>query len=114
MNKFIIKFEKDNRDCDATIEATDRSEAKRKLIQSVGDISIKECYKLGTDTPVPPMLMQYADPEFMCNTCGNKFFTYEKSAQPLDECQVCGQKFGTDWINIHKPMFGERWDKNVQ
>ena len=63
------------------------------------------------DTIKPPMLMQYAEPEFMCKNCGAKFFTWEKSAQPLDKCQFCGQNFGLEWIDKYKPMFRERWDK---
>lgn len=46
------------------------------------------------ETYVKPMLMQYAEPEYMCD-CGYKFYTY--SSKP-NCCSYCGAKF--NWENM--------------
>lgn len=40
---------------------------------------------------IRPMLMQYAEPEYMCD-CGFKFYAYESKPE---FCSFCGIKF--DW-----------------
>ena len=39
-----------------------------------------------------PMLMQLAEPEFMCPKCGFKFYVYDESKRP-DKCEHCNLKF---------------------
>lgn len=42
---------------------------------------------------VTPMLMQYAEPEYMCPNCGNKFYLYDSAPA---KCEVCGSSFVWD------------------
>ena len=41
--------------------------------------------------PIKPMLMQYAEPEYMCIECGVKFYTY--SEEKPTKCKHCGIAF---------------------
>lgn len=41
-----------------------------------------------------PMLMQLAEPEFMCPKCGDKFYIYDVDKKP-NKCGYCGLVF--DW-----------------
>lgn len=41
-----------------------------------------------------PMLMQLAEPEFMCSNCGDKFYIYDVDKKP-NKCGYCGLVF--DW-----------------
>lgn len=47
-----------------------------------------------------PVIMQLAEPEFMCEKCGYKFYVYEWDKRPT-KCE-CGVLF--DW-NIDNPNF---------
>ncbi|HGD0580665.1 TPA: hypothetical protein ACH354_002328 [Clostridium perfringens] len=40
---------------------------------------------------IKPMLMQFAEPEYMCE-CGYKFYTYKNKPK---RCEYCGRRF--DW-----------------
>ena len=39
-----------------------------------------------------PMLMQLAEPEYMCPKCGCKFYVYDKNKRP-NECSHCRVSF---------------------
>jgi DNA-directed RNA polymerase subunit RPC12/RpoP len=39
-----------------------------------------------------PMLMQLAEPEYMCPKCGYKFYVYNKEKRP-NECRHCRVSF---------------------
>ena len=41
-----------------------------------------------------PMLMQLAEPEFMCPKCGDKFYIHDIDKKPI-KCWHCGLVF--DW-----------------
>lgn len=41
-----------------------------------------------------PMLMQYAEPEYMCPKCGYKFYVHDREKRP-NECGYCAVVF--DW-----------------
>ena len=43
-----------------------------------------------------PMLMQLAEPEYMCPKCGYKFYVYDEDKRP-SKCEDCGLVF--DWIS---------------
>jgi DNA replicative helicase MCM subunit Mcm2 (Cdc46/Mcm family) len=49
----------------------------------------------GVIMKVKPMLMQFAEPEFMCPECGNKFYVYTDDTPK--ECKGCGAEF--IWTN---------------
>ena len=39
-----------------------------------------------------PMLMQLAEPEYMCPKCGDKFYVYDVDKKP-SKCKNCGLVF---------------------
>lgn len=39
-----------------------------------------------------PMLMQLAEPEYMCPKCGDKFYVYDVDKKP-SKCKDCGLVF---------------------
>lgn len=41
---------------------------------------------------IKPMLMQFAEPEYMCPKCGYKFYVYNKDQRP-NECMCCNSSF---------------------
>ena len=41
---------------------------------------------------VKPMLMQLAEPEYMCPKCGHKFYVYNKEKRP-NGCKHCNAPF---------------------
>ena len=43
-------------------------------------------------TAIKPMLMQLAEPEYMCTECGVKFFLKDKNNPPKN-CSYCNIKF---------------------
>lgn len=43
---------------------------------------------------VKPMIMQLAEPEYMCPECGVKFYAWHKDERPA-ECEYCKVQF--DW-----------------
>lgn len=49
---------------------------------------------------IQPIIMQLAEPEFMCEKCGCKFYVYEWDNRPM-KCE-CGVLF--NW-NIDNPNF---------
>jgi len=47
--------------------------------------------------PTKPMMMQLAEPEYMCS-CGHKMYaSYDKRMNP-EHCSICGQKL--DWSDV--------------
>jgi hypothetical protein len=50
-----------------------------------------------------PMLMQLAEPEFMCPKCGDKFYLYDTNETP-SKCCYCGLVFdwtySGDWTDV--------------
>lgn len=44
---------------------------------------------------IKPMLMQLAEPEYMCPKCGNKFYVYDKEERP-NKCKYCNISFKWD------------------
>lgn len=40
--------------------------------------------------PVKPVIMQLAEPEYMCPECGNKFYVYGEKRK---YCSECGRKY---------------------
>lgn len=44
---------------------------------------------------VKPMLMQLAEPEYMCPKCGYKFYAYNKNKR-LNKCEYCNIPFEWD------------------
>ena len=47
-----------------------------------------------------PMLMQLAEPEYMCPKCGYKFYVYDEDKRP-DKCESCDLTFEWDWDKKH-------------
>lgn len=43
-----------------------------------------------------PMLMQLAEPEYMCPKCGDKFYVYNENKRP-NKCKNCDLTFKWDW-----------------
>ena len=43
-----------------------------------------------------PMLMQLAEPEYMCPKCGHKFYIYDRNKRP-NKCEHCNLIF--EWRN---------------
>ena len=43
---------------------------------------------------IKPMLMQLAEPEYMCTKCGAKFFVKDKN-NPPEHCEYC--KINFNW-----------------
>lgn len=49
---------------------------------------------------VRPMIMQLAEPEYMCPVCGVKFYSY--SGERPEKCSHCNTEF--DWYPSKKPF----------
>ncbi len=48
--------------------------------------------------PKNPMMMQLAEPEYMC-VCGNKMYASHDKRMNPNHCSVCGQKL--DWSDVN-------------
>lgn len=59
----------------------------KKLGENPKPKSLKPGFNKGKE--VKPTLMQYAEPEYMCE-CGYKFYTYDWKP---NYCSYCGEKF---------------------
>lgn len=53
---------------------------------------LKEIVEKMNKENVKPVLMQLAEPEYMCPECGYKFYVYDKENRP-NECRYCNVSF---------------------